>query len=545
MSSRGVHRLALGVALAAAIALGVHGVRYGTWAVGGSDSACYGLMARAFAAGRIQPSTTLASQVPWPDGPSTLAPAGFLPSRSQPNAVSPVCAPGFSLLLAPFVWLGGRNGIFLLTPLAGATLVWLSFLLGSRLAGAAAGALAAVVVATSPIVLYQVVQPMNDVMTATLWVAVVAVIAGDSPRRAWTAGLFAGVALLVRPNLLPAAVAAGLLMAASSDDGAYPRTAPPGSPLQVGGQERYRRALVRAGAFAAGVLPGVLAVAWLNARLYGSALRSGYGDLGGLFSVGFVATNAARYFLWLIETQTVFPLLALAAPWACHWSRRVAIRCAFGVAASVVAVYLLYRPFDDWWYLRFLLPAIVLGLILASGVAVAVLSRLPRPVAVTAGLLLAAVLGAAGIRTAGTHRAFALRGLEQRFRDVGLVVGDRLPPNAAFLTVWQSGTVRFYADREAISWDSLDPAWLDPAVGWLALRGYRPYIMLESWEEPGFRSRFGARADLGALDWPPAFEIDRQVRVFDPADRLRYLSGAPVITDYLWPSGPKTGRAGR
>jgi len=42
-----------GVALAAAIALAAFGVVKGTWAVGGSDSSCYALMAAAFADGRL------------------------------------------------------------------------------------------------------------------------------------------------------------------------------------------------------------------------------------------------------------------------------------------------------------------------------------------------------------------------------------------------------------------------------------------------------------------------------------------------------------
>ena len=39
------------------------------------------------------------------------------------------------------------------------------------MAGPLAGAMAAVLVASSPAMLYQVVQPMNDVTTAALWMA--------------------------------------------------------------------------------------------------------------------------------------------------------------------------------------------------------------------------------------------------------------------------------------------------------------------------------------------------------------------------------------
>src|SRR5436190_21462812 len=69
------------VAIAAAVSLAVIGVRYGTYAAGGSDSSCYALMAEAFASGRLQPSSALISEVPWPDAQKTFTPGGFSPSQ--------------------------------------------------------------------------------------------------------------------------------------------------------------------------------------------------------------------------------------------------------------------------------------------------------------------------------------------------------------------------------------------------------------------------------------------------------------------------------
>nr|MBA3268944.1 hypothetical protein [Acidobacteriota bacterium] len=111
------------VALGAAVAVCGIGVVHGTWAVGGSDSSCYALMADAFARGALQPTSTLATEAPWPGAPRTLAPGGFIPSPVRMDAASPICTPGFSLLLAPFRVAGGPDGIFWLTPLAGALLV--------------------------------------------------------------------------------------------------------------------------------------------------------------------------------------------------------------------------------------------------------------------------------------------------------------------------------------------------------------------------------------------------------------------------------------
>jgi hypothetical protein len=115
------------------------------------------------------------------------------------------------------------------------------------------------------------------------------------------------------------------------------------------------------------------------------------------------------------------------------------------------------------------------------------------------------------------------------------VVREQLPPDAVVLSVWDSGAVRFHGRKEALVWEGLDPAWLDRGLDWLEKHSYRPYILVESWEEPGFRSRFGNQSDFGKLDWPPKYEIDRVVRIYDPGDRAKYASGERVITQYVWP----------
>ena len=399
-----VRHLPAAVAVLAALGLGGVAVRQGTWAVGGSDSACYGLMAKTLASENLQPASGLALRAPWPDGATTFAPAGFVRSPVREGAASPVCAPGFSLLLVPFVWLRGLDGIFWATPVASVLLVWLAFVLGRRLAGGVpgaapatgpqcgcriggpalggpgewAGVLAAVLVATSPIVLYQAVQPMNDVTTAMLWLAVVVAASSRSSRRllkssvsttedttdrlqatgsrrqAWllgrgpksdrlrsgygdppklhaeaearslkpfAAGALTGLALLVRPNLLPAALVAGIAVpflhieqitngfrtfnvrlkpdtTRGFETGFMMSVVSALAPRRGcrAGDPAFRRTqfrgwLIAAMKFAVGALPGLIVIAWLNATLYGSALHSGYGDLASLFALSFIPTR--------------------------------------------------------------------------------------------------------------------------------------------------------------------------------------------------------------------------------------------------------------
>jgi hypothetical protein len=519
--------------MAALVVAGV-GLRWGTYAAGGSDSSCYALMADAFAAGRLQPTSDLAAQVPWPDAPKTFTPGGFVASETSPSASAPVCAPGFSVLLAPLVAVGGLDAIFVLTPIAGALLVWLTFVAGRTIASPLAGAMAAVLVASSPALLYQVVQPMNDVTTAALWMATFAALLR---RRYSLAGVCCGLALLVRPNLLPLALVAGV--AGIRDRAAFAEGH--GEPRRSAQEAEARKrglGFRNVARFVVAAIPFGLLVLWLNHGLYGSPFRTGYGQLGHLFSLSALSINVSRYFGWLVETHTPFPLLAFASPFIVSRERRADVALAIGLILATCLIYFFYTPFDDWSYLRFLLPAIALMMVLASGVAVHLLTHVfsRRPAALAAiAAFSTAVLAIVFVRTAGDRLAFNLTYLEQRYRSAGIVVRDRLPQNAVVLSVWDSGAVRFHGRKEALSWAGLDPAWLDRSLSWLDEHGRTPYILVESWEEPAFRSRFGTYSDIGKLDWPPKYEIDRVVRIFDPKDRTRYHAGEHVNTEYLWP----------
>jgi hypothetical protein len=201
-------------------------------------------------------------------------------------------------------------------------------------------------------------------------------------------------------------------------------------------------------------------------------------------------------------------------------------------ALMVLAIYSLYQPYPEWWYLRFLIPAIALLSILTGVVAVHVASR-----ARIGGLLpiAVAVLAILWVRAAQERQAFELQALEGRYRHAAQVVTDRLPADAVLITVWQSGGMRFHADREIVMWDSLDPAWLDRAVAWLSSRGFQPYLLFERREEGEFRVRFRGHSELGALDWPPRIDMNRQVRIYDPADRARYLRGEDYPTENIRP----------
>jgi hypothetical protein len=210
-----------------------------------------------------------------------------------------------------------------------------------------------------------------------------------------------------------------------------------------------------------------------------------------------------------------------------------------------LAVYLPYVVFEDWSFVRFLLPTIPLLLVLVTAVVDAILRRVvarvvPAPpdrraaLRVANGILAAVViaLAVAFVREARVRSAFRLQFLEARFEKAGRYVGAQLPADALVVTGYESGSVRFYSGRKTLEWSTLDPAWLDRAVAFVRSRGYRPYLLLEGWEEPEFRRRF-AESALGALDWPPVAEIAGQVRIYRPEDRQRYLSGEAIPTAFV------------
>ena len=195
----GRDRLAGRVAAVAAVAVLVCSIAWSTRAAGGSDSSCYVLQAEAFAHGRV----TLADPLPGvlPDAtPAMFAPTGFVPSRITPFAAVPICGPGLALAMAA-ARIAGRDAIFLLVPVFAALAVWLTFLLGRRLDDDLAGATAAVLLATSPIFLYQSVQPMSDVPAAALWLAALTATARGDRRGQILGGVCASLAVLMRPNL--------------------------------------------------------------------------------------------------------------------------------------------------------------------------------------------------------------------------------------------------------------------------------------------------------------------------------------------------------
>jgi hypothetical protein len=127
---------------------------------------------------------------------------------------------------------------------------------------------------------------------------------------------------------------------------------------------------------------------------------------------------------------------------------------------------------------------------------------------------------------------FTLHEIERRYVDVGRYIDRALPRASVFITGEHSGSIRYYSDRLTIRFEVLRPGWLDEAVRVLSSHGYHPYFVLEGAEETRFREKFGGLSPLGRLDWPASVQRSEplQVKIYDPADRPRFMAGEPVTT---------------
>jgi len=500
----GRDRIPARVAGGAAACVLVCSLAWNTRAAGGSDSSCYVLQADAFAHGRLtltHPLADVLSDAP----PAIFAPTGFLASPVRPREAVPICGAGLALAMAGASIVAGRDAVFAVVPLLAALAVWLTFVLGRQLDNEVTGAAAAVLLACSPIFLYQAVQPMSDVPAAALWLAALAACARRDRPGAAIGGACASFAVLTRPSLALAIVPLLFLQTGTvpvSKTGTVPvssRSKRGQSPFSKWGLSPF---------FVAAV-PAVAALLALNLMRYGRLLGSGYGNPSALFSLSNVTPNLARYPRWILETQTPILLLAAVGLWSAaraRAQRRVAAVAALS-AIAVVVPYLFYTVFDDWWYIRFLLPALPVLLVFCVRGALALIPRHRRFAA--AGICL--VLCPWFLHIARVRHVFDLQALESRFVLTGTYANAQ-PATTVFLAVQQSGSIRYHGDRPTLAWDALPPDGLDATIARLRAAGHSVLIALEDAEEVAFRRRFRGQ-QAGALDWPPAAEIHAPVRV--------------------------------
>ena len=320
---------------------------------------------------------------------------------------------------------------------------------------------------------------MSDVPVSAWWLAAFVPALRTGPGLAALAGSATSLAVLTRPNLAPLAVIVALPYI-----GRWLR-------------HRSRAHSVDLGIFSLTAAIGPAVVGWLFNYWYGSPFLSGYGSNTSLFSWWFVPANLARYPRWFIESQTPVILVGLAAPFLLRRAGHVAGRpprvalawLMLVFAALVWACYLSYLVFDDWWYLRFLLPSYPMLVALASAALL---------------IVTAANAGSSFVRRRATGTARGSRHLFLRDRKTcstlplarratsgsASLPARELPDRSLLLSMQHSGSLRYYSHLPTLRYDLLAPERLDEVVAHFQARGHNVFIVLDEWEKREFRGRF-------------------------------------------------------
>jgi hypothetical protein len=465
----------------AACAVAVVGLGFGGRAAVAADAYGYISQSLLWMRGDLRMDQAFAAGVPWPNADWTFSPLGYRPGPN--HVLVPTYAPGLPLLMAATRLLG-ECGPFFVVPLSGAVLTLATWSLGRRFFRAETAVVGTLFTAASPVVLASAVVPMSDVPAAAFWTT--ALLSADVPsvRAAGLAGALSGMAILIRPNLAPLAAFPLLL-----------------TMLRGGGMPKVlarTATLAAATALLAGVVAGV------NAHLYGSPFSSGYGRVSTIYSLSYFKANLARYPAWWWHAHGLLGWLFLVNVFRPRLgppdSRRLVL---IGFAVAVVGLYAFYLPFEQWIFLRFMLPALPVIMLFVADAVVWMTDRstYPANLCILAGVVALAILS--GVHLARSEGLFRNAVVNQQHADAGLYIDAFTPQKTVVLAMQYSGSVRYYSGRLTLRYDLLEPNWLDRALQHFDALGFVSYALLEDWEVQEFRRRFVGQKEVERLRAAP------------------------------------------
>jgi hypothetical protein len=204
------------------------------------------------------------------------------------------------------------------------------------------------------------------------------------------------------------------------------------------------------------------------------------------------------------------------------------------IVALLLAIYLPYSVFQDWTYVRFLLPGVVMLTAASSAATYQLLRRLTHPIRIAITVTALSLVFAWSVRTAQQHGVFTVWQSEARFVDAARWVERNTPPGSVVMTIWHSGSVRYHGKRTSLVWDAIEPVEFDAVVAALESQQRPVYLLLESWERAGFAQRFRGATRFAELDWPPRAQIGRDIALYDLDARDAFHRGQATPTERVF-----------
>lgn len=437
---------------------------------GGSDSSGYLNSARLLAHGEfLTRARALPGHQPREFGEMVFQPLGF---RIQPQGdkIVPTYPIGLPLhLLAAAQIVGWHHAVLtvnLLTALASGGLVWaLARRLGLPSIWAGAGV---ILLWLCPLFVFYAIQPMSDLLALGWALAVLYCALRVRDGWAWglACGLSLGVAVLVRPT--NALLVAPVLVALGFQWRSY---------LAVG----------------LGGLPGAAVVLFYNWKVYGSPFLTGYGDVSSAFSYHFLAQNLAHFARWIPTLLSPLIIVAVAAPFLTTTKQRgwAMLMTWFVILTSFYAFY--YNSGEEWWYLRFILPAFPVLIVAAmAGLAAAAQATRLTSGQTTALVVVMLALGT-GWQARQMHKLDVLpfEISERSYPDSARWAQKNLPADAAVFCLQVSGAFFYYSDFLVIRWDQVTPGQYGALLAAIAERPRPIYAALFAFETPEALEKIG------------------------------------------------------
>ena len=412
-----------------------------SFSVSGSDSTGYANLAYSLLHGPIVQPISLLKELGLPPSYAlAFTPLAYLEVPGE-EKMTPFYPVGMPLHMAFFsLFSGWQFGPYLVTPVFAALSIWLLYLLALEFGLTRSYAIAgAAMLAFCPPFVFQTIQPMSDVV-ATFW-ALAAILAAlhSQKKDTWSllAGAAFGFAFLVRPTNILVLV-----------------------PLAFSLRLTWRSLFF----FGLGGSPLALLFFGYNAVAFAHPFHTGYGSIGlqgALMLTGLMA-RVTHYSYWLSLAMSPLILLGwFTTPWQRQlpWRRRALLLSWF---AAFFVFYSFYSIYAEWWYTRFLLPAIP-ALILALMIAcqslagwmvkkfstTAIRPQFPQGVL---ALVLCLVLGFEQYLLWRVD-VFNYGGGQSAHRASCRWANQLLPQQALVIAMEMSGTLKFYTDRPSVRWD--------------------------------------------------------------------------------------------